>query len=54
MPGPDLVYSVAGFVVAGLACWVGYAFAFAPPLVAASESRDPARPSTSSKIGPSA
>jgi len=52
MPGPDLVYSVAGFVTAGLACWVGYAFAFAPPLVPASESRDAARPSASSKSEP--
>jgi len=33
MPGPDLVYSVAGLVVAALACWVGYAFVFAPPLI---------------------
>jgi hypothetical protein len=35
MPGPEILYSVSGFVVAGLAAFVAYALAFAPPLVAA-------------------
>jgi hypothetical protein len=35
MPGPEVLYSVSGFVVAGLAGFVAYALAYAPPLVAA-------------------
>jgi hypothetical protein len=35
MPGPNVVYIVAGVVVACLAGWVAYVLAFAPPLIAA-------------------
>jgi|HubBroStandDraft_2_1064218.scaffolds.fasta_scaffold189736_2 hypothetical protein len=35
MPGPNVVYAVAGVVVACLAGWVAYVLAFAPRLIAA-------------------
>jgi hypothetical protein len=44
MPGPEVVYCVAGFVVAGLAALVAYAYAFAPPLVPVSEQTAPPPP----------
>jgi hypothetical protein len=41
MPGPQLLYAVTGFVFAGLAGLVAYAYAFAPPLVPASPASPP-------------
>jgi hypothetical protein len=48
MPGPEVVYSVAGFVVAGLAAFVAYAYAFAPPLIPVSEQRPSSPPAPGS------
>jgi hypothetical protein len=44
MPGPEILYCVSGFVVAGLAGFVAYALAFAPPLVAAAPQSTVAAP----------